>query len=216
MTRYRLAIFDIDGTLVDTEGTGVLSLMRTIKELMGIDMEYSQAYKYFGIPSGTVAGKLGYQGDHHEFAERWEENFVALSHLIVPFEGVEDMLLKIKQNGIVTGIVTSRNRFELSKDTSGLLKYFDHIVSAEDAPRPKPFPDPILKCLELCNTPGINNQPLSIADCIYLGDTEHDWQCARDAGCDFALADWKHRGTQGIPARWYFTNTKEALEIFGL
>ena len=46
---------------------------------------------------------------------------------------------------------------------------------------------------------------------LFLGDTEHDWACARDAGCDFALADWKGRGDQGIPARYKFSDA-EAME----
>ncbi len=35
---YKLAVFDIDGTLIDTEKTGVESLVVTIKELLGMDI----------------------------------------------------------------------------------------------------------------------------------------------------------------------------------
>ena len=34
----------------------------------------------------------------------------------------------------------------------------------------------------------------------------HDYSCGHDAGCDFALADWRGRGTQGIPADYVFTD----------
>ena len=47
-------IFDIDGTLIDTERTGVESLILTVKELMDMDMPYEEAYGYFGFPSGRV------------------------------------------------------------------------------------------------------------------------------------------------------------------
>ena len=33
--KYRHFVFDIDGTLLDTERTGVLSLIQTVRELMG-------------------------------------------------------------------------------------------------------------------------------------------------------------------------------------
>ena len=49
---YKLAVFDIDGTLIDTERTGVESLIR---ELLGKEVLYEVAYKTFGIPSGKVS-----------------------------------------------------------------------------------------------------------------------------------------------------------------
>ena len=39
---YKLAVFDIDGTLIDTERTGVESLVMTIKELLGKDVPYEE------------------------------------------------------------------------------------------------------------------------------------------------------------------------------
>ena len=51
---------------------------------------------------------------------------------------------------------------------------------------------------------------------IFFGDTDHDFACARDAGCDFALADWKLRGWQGISARYKFSNAEEMEAIICL
>ena len=48
---YRHFVFDIDGTLIDTERTGVLSLVKTVRELLGVEMPYEEAYGYFGIPA---------------------------------------------------------------------------------------------------------------------------------------------------------------------
>ena len=50
MKRYTDIVFDIDGTLLDTERTGVLSLIQTVKELTGKEMSYEEAYGYFGTP----------------------------------------------------------------------------------------------------------------------------------------------------------------------
>ena len=209
---YRLAVFDIDGTLIDTEKTGVESLMLTIRELMGKEVSYEEAYKVFGIPSGKVAGILGY-ADAHRFGQRWEENFVALSHHIRPMPGVLEALRRVKANGMATGVVTSRSRMEFDKDLylKEMLPYLGHIVCSEATPHHKPHPEPLLHCIGLASRS--LGEAIEPREVLFLGDTWHDFACARDAGCDFALADWKGRGWQDIPAQYKFTDAQEMLAL---
>ena len=209
---YKLAVFDIDGTLIDTERTGVESLMVTIRELLGKEVPYEVAYKTFGIPSGKVAGLYGYD-DAKRFGERWEENFIALSHHINPFPGVMDALQRIHATGIATGVVTSRNRMEFDYDVylREMLPYLDHIVCSEDTINHKPHPEPMLHCINMASR--ALGEPIRPDEVIFFGDTDHDFACARDAGCDFALADWKGRGWQDIPARYKFSNADEMTAI---
>ena len=211
---YKLAVFDIDGTLIDTERTGVESLVQTVRELLGRDETYEEAYKAFGIPSSKVAALYGY-ADAAGFGERWEENFIALSHHITPFPGVMDALRNIHSAGVATGIVTSRSRFEFEYDRylHEMLPFLGQAVCAEDTAHHKPHPEPLLKCIAMAAE--ALGSPILPGEVLFLGDTDHDWACARDAGCDFALADWKGRGWQGIPARYKFSDAKgmEALLI---
>ncbi len=209
---YKLAVFDIDGTLIDTERTGVESLVLTIRELMGKDVSYEEAYKVFGIPSGKVAGLLGY-ADARGFGDRWEENFVALSHHIRPMPGVLEALRRVKAAGLATGVVTSRSHMEFDKDVylKEMLPYLGHVVCSEDTPHHKPHPEPLLHCIGLASRSlGEAVEPREV---LFLGDTQHDYACARDAGCDFALADWKGRGWQDIPARYKFSDAREMLAL---
>ncbi|MBP5719550.1 MAG: HAD-IA family hydrolase, partial [Bacteroidales bacterium] len=153
------------------------------------------------------APMLGY-ADTERFGARWEENFVELSYLMKPFEGVEEVLAAVRSAGRTTGCVTSRSRYEFEKDVhmQRLVKYIDHIVTAEDSEGHKPSPDPMFAYMHKagCTSPG---------ECIYIGDTMHDFQCAAGAGCDFALADWQGRGLQGIPARYHLTDIKQILDL---
>ena len=111
--KYKHLIFDIDGTLLDTEKTGVLSLQKSVKELMGKDMTYDELYPYFGIPTMVVAQKMGFK-DVEAAAHSWEKNFRELMYLIVPFEGVSEMLPSLREMGFKLGVVTSRSRFEFT------------------------------------------------------------------------------------------------------
>ena len=207
--QYHDFVFDIDGTLLDTERTGVLSLMQTIRELTGVEMTYEEAYQYFGVPSSHTSATLGY-GDAEKFAEVWEGHFQELMVLVRPFPGVVDVLRDLRATGARLGIVTSRSRAEIAYDPhlAKLLPLFDVVVSSEDSPRHKPDPDPMFAYLEKA---GARKETT-----LYLGDTLHDWRCGHDAGCDFALADWKGRGRQGIPSEYFFTDAAALRSILGL
>ena len=192
--------------------SGVESLVVTIRELLGKEVPYEEAYKAFGIPSSKVAGLYGYE-DAKRFGERWEENFIALSHHISPFPGVLDALRRIKSTGIATGVVTSRNRMEFDYDQylREMVPFLDHIVCSEDTVHHKPHPEPLLLCIEMASR--ALGEPILPAEVLFFGDTDHDYSCAHHAGCDFALADWKSRGWQDIPARYKFSNAGEMETI---
>ena len=209
---YKHFVFDIDGTLIDTERTGVLSLIKTVEELIGATMPYEEAYGYFGIPSAKVAPMLGY-ANAERFGARWEENFVEISHLMKAFDGVEEVLAAVKSAGRTTGCVTSRSRYEFDKDIhmQRLVKYFDHIVCAEDSEGHKPSPEPMYAYFRKASAN--SSAAVDPSECIYIGDTLHDCQCAAGAGCDFALADWQGRGLQGIPARYHLTSVQQILDL---
>lgn len=199
MKTYTDFVFDIDGTMLDTEQTGVLSLMQTIRELTGREMSYEEAYGFFGVPSSQAAGRLGY-ADEARFAEVWEEHFQELMHLVRFFPGIPEVLDELKAVGVRLGVVTSRSKFELSYDPllATLLPRFDAVVCSEDSLRHKPYPDPMLAYFSKTGA--------QAEDTLYIGDTMHDYACGHAAGCDFALADWKGRGMQGIEADYSFSD----------
>lgn len=209
MKTYRHFVFDIDGTLLDTEQTGVRSLMQTIRELTGMEMPYDEAYGFFGVPSAKVAGMLGY-ADAARFGQVWEEHFQELMYLVRPFPGVGAVLRDLRARGSRTGIVTSRSRAEIGYDPhlAVLLPYFDVVIGSEQSTRHKPHPDPMFAYLEAAGA--------TAGETLFLGDTMHDSRCGHDAGCDFALADWRGRGTQGIAAEYCFTDEAGLRNVLGL
>ena len=206
---YEDFVFDIDGTLLDTERTGVLSLRQTIRELTGEEVVYEEAYRFFGVPSAKVASSLGY-ADESRFGEVWEQHFQELMYLVSPFPGVVPVLYDLRATGARLGVVTSRSRFEIEYDAhlAALLPLFDVVICSADSVRHKPYPDPMFAYLEKA---GARQETT-----LFVGDTMHDWRCGHDAGCDFALADWKKRGAQEIPAEYRFTDAAEMREVLGL
>lgn len=183
MQRYKHILLDIDGTLIDTEQTAMISLRQTIRELLGKDMPLSELHYYFGIPSRDSVRILKFP-DPELAAERWEEHYqeqYALSH---PFPGVDEFLHKLKDEGYRLGVISSRRRSENESDKNfqPLEHYFGCVICAEDSVGHKPTPDPVFAYLAKTGA--------TREECVYVGDALPDLQCAAAAGIDFILISW--------------------------
>ena len=207
MSGYKHIIFDIDGTLVDTYQTGLGSLQVTIKEFLDEDVSLKSLEKYFGIPSFQAAEMI-YPKDPKLFLDVWEEHYVAMRHYSHFFDGAIELLEKLKADGKKLGIVTSRALYELQQDPimAPVLYFFDIIVTSADSEKFKPDPEPALAYLAKAG--------VTAEECLYVGDTRFDSECARGAGVDFALVAWNDTDVaKGVPADYRVSNADEIYEI---
>ncbi|MBR5735456.1 MAG: HAD family hydrolase [Bacteroidales bacterium] len=207
MRGYRHIIFDIDGTLVDTYQTGLGSLQVTIKEFLGEEVTLKELEKYFGIPSFQAADMI-YPQDPKLFLDVWEDHYVAMRHYSHFFEGAVDLLRRLKSDGKKLGIVTSRALYELQHDPimAPVMELFDVVVTSADSDKYKPDPAPTYAYLKKAG--------VTADECLYVGDTVFDSECARGAGVDFALVDWNGMGVaEGVPADYHVSNADEIYAI---
>ncbi len=197
-------IFDIDGTLLDTEYAILNSLRDTIWELKDENVELSDLTFALGIPGEIALKQLGIT-DTQNGSIVWNACLANYSHTIRLFDGVADTLKELKIRGYKLGVITSKSSQEYKADFSplGLDGYFDTVICASDSNRPKPFPDPMLKYLELSGT--------KKDEAIYIGDTSYDMQCASTAGVSFGLALWGCHKLNGIRADYYFNHPADIL-----
>ncbi len=202
---YNCIIFDIDGTIIDTEKAVISSLQRLLKAEMGKEYSADELSFVLGIP-GTIALQRLNVSDIYNANQKWNEYIKDYYGYISVFPGLEDIIKKIHSKKIKTGIVTSKTKQELIEDfyPFGLQGYFDYIVCADDTKRHKPEPEPILKCIEL-----IKADPCEI---VYIGDTIYDMQCADRAGIDFALALWGTK-SPGLNAKIKLRHPIEILDV---
>jgi len=181
--RYEYVVFDVDGTLVDTERANLVSLQRMLLEVTGTRYELEDLRFTLGLPDGPVLRKFGLE--HSERAgRRWEQlaEQEAASNTVYP--GIRKTVGELHRRGIGTGVASSRARHEYAEQISplGIDDLFDNIVLVEDTARHKPEPDPLLECLRRAG--------VATERALYVGDAEYDLRCATAAGVDFALAGW--------------------------
>ena len=181
---YKCIIFDVDGTLVDSEKNMLLSLQRVLEEKVDKLYPLEDLRFTMALPSRKTFQVLGFEDKAKELTELWGAYAVEYGKTTQLFDGVKEMLEYLNKRGITIGIVTSRTKSELDAEFERLniKEYMKYIVCADDTKNHKPHPDPILKFLEVS---GVNP-----ADSIYIGDTLNDFYCSMEAGVKFGLALW--------------------------
>ncbi len=207
--RYKHIVFDIDGTLIDTEYAVLHSLQDTLIAVTGINREIKELTFALGIPGKNALKKLNVpESSFSIILGDWEKCMCKYSNTVCIFQGISDLLKTLLQSGYELGIVTSKTREEFKQDFEpfDISSYFATIICADDTVEHKPEPDPLFKYMEVSDAG--NNEML------YIGDSAYDRECAKSAVVDFALAGWGSRSRE-IQADYYLEKPDDLLSILG-
>lgn len=180
---YNTIIFDLDGTLIDSDYFNMSSLQKAIKNIEGRALSFDEVKKVSGTPGFRTLELLNVT-QKEEVLEEWDAEFFRQRGKADFFDDMESVLAKLKQQGAYLGIVTSREAHEYDAFFShlGLYDKFETIVFASDTENHKPHPEPLFKFFEISGRDKMQ--------AIYIGDTVYDRDTAKNAGIDFALAGW--------------------------
>jgi HAD superfamily hydrolase (TIGR01509 family) len=176
-------IFDVDGTLIDSNASHVDAWDQAIKQ-----HHYQVSADRIAVEIGKGGDKLvpsilGEEIDRRDGyslrkAHTSEFTKIAESTRINSFPRVEALLVAIRKRGLKLAIATSSKKKELQTTmrSAGVdwADHFDAIATGDDATESKPAP----AILEVA----IKKLKLSPAQCVMVGDTPYDADTARDAG----------------------------------
>ena len=195
-------VFDIDGTLIDTEKAILRSLQETILESLNKQVTLNDLRFALDIPRKITLKRLGFE-NVSEANEIWNGYFKKCFHSVSVFNGIKPALQELQNQGFKLGIITSQSRTEYTNDFQPfkLCDYFDTVIYAEDSTLSKPAPEPMLEYLKRT---GIKN-----SDALYIGDSIYDFQCASNANVDFGLALWGCDSVKHIYADYFFKTPKD-------
>ncbi len=175
--RYKAVLFDLDGVITDTMGLHYQAYRQAF-EKYGINVTQLEIYKTEGMPSLEVGRAIvrekGARFTDEQVKKLIEEKRLLYRSLAVreakTYPGVPETLRMLRENGIKLALITGSN-FESATAVLkkvGLEGAFDAIVTGDDTPRGKPYPDPYRKGMEKLGVPPENcviveNAPLGIA-----------------------------------------------------
>lgn len=184
MDRYRLLVFDWDGTLMDSEARIVSCLAMSISDL-GLPVPPREALlNVIGLGLPEVARALlppGGGEQLHRFIDRYRYHFLSDHYAAsVLFAGALDTLRTLDTRGYLLAVATGKARQGLDRalEETACRSLFA-VTRCADETASKPDPRMLLEVMDVA---GVLPE-----ETLMIGDTVYDMQMARHAGAD-ALA----------------------------
>ena len=188
---YQLAIFDLDGTLLDT----LADLRQGINYALGTQgfaqrsMAEVRAFVGNGIwklveravPAGTSEAQMDavYEAFNPYYARHCAD-------LTAPYDGILPLLQKLQAQGVVCALVSNKPDYAVQTLAA---QYFPGLLAAsagaKDGVRKKPAPDSVFAVIHQLGAEGLR--------AVYIGDSEVDVATARNAGMPCISVSWGFR-----------------------
>lgn len=210
--RYKAAIFDMDGTTLDT----IEDLRDALNHSMAhfghrADFSAGQVCMFFGSGARTaiaraLATEAGMSAPEIELIGTPEEPQLPFGEQVVseileyykpyyaahcdiktgPYPGIVELLNDLRAAGIRTAVVSNKPDEAVQSLCRDLFPgCFDHEAGERDGIRRKPAPDMIYAAMD--------EMHVSAGESVYIGDSEVDIQTAQNSGLDCICVDWGFR-----------------------
>lgn len=192
--KYKAAIFDLDGTLLNTL-EDLADAVNVALDKNGMPVRTLEEVRQF-VGNGIVnlmerAVPMGkdnpaFEQALQDFKQYYGEHCNDKTDL---YPGIENILHRLKQSGVRMAIVSNKADFAV-RELSPL--YFEGVIEVAFGEneaagiRRKPAPDMVLKALEALHC--------TVQDAVYIGDSDVDLATARAAGMPCIGVSWGFRG----------------------
>ncbi len=235
--RYSAAIFDMDGTTLNTVGDLTDAVNHTMLTLglktvfseedaklffgSGVTVALTRAFALMqGIASGYELLKVGTEDDpisakvDKTLLKRAEEIYKPYysSHNAIKtgeYPGISPLLKALRANGVKTAVVSNKPHDSVIALSDRLFNdLFDACLGEQQGIKRKPAPDMTLKIL--------NELQVSREDAVYIGDSEIDLETARNSGLDCIAVTWGFRNREFLKehgAEMIVDSTEEILDL---
>ena len=207
------AIFDMDGTMFDTERLRFTTLKQASQELIGVSFSDAFLMACLGL-SATSAHQLAKQqyGEDIPYAEirkRADElELESVRSFGVPIKkGLVQVLERLRKSGLRMAVATSSRRLiaEEYLINANVYKFFDVLVCGDEVQQGKPHPEIFLSAAEKLNLPS--------PECLMFEDSENGITSAYEAGgVTILLQDIKEPNNNMLDkADYFFTSMYDCL-----
>ena len=195
-----VALFDLDGTLLDSapDFVATVNRMRDARGLAPTTLDILRPHVSRGARAMLAAtfpevGQAERESWVQEFLDTYQSEIGRHSR---PFDDIEAMLEALERDGARWGIITNKPEY-LARDILPHLGWETRcavLIGGDTLAEKKPHPLPLQVAAERIG--------VSPADCVYVGDDERDIIAARAAGMRSIAALWGYRLDEDDPIAW--------------
>jgi phosphoglycolate phosphatase len=193
----KLAIFDCDGTLVDS-GATIHAALQQAFDAHGIECPPQEvAKKVIGLSLDQAMAVLVPDGDRSALSRTYKDAFFAMrgaGRVEEPlFDGIIELLDRLEGDGWLLGVATGKSERGLRHclESHGLGGRF---VTLQTADRNPSKPHPAMALAAMAETGAEPSRT------IFVGDTGWDMGCARGAGVGAIGAAWGYHEVEELTA----------------
>ncbi|MBO8176182.1 MAG: pyrophosphatase PpaX [Bacillus sp. (in: Bacteria)] len=188
--RITTLLFDLDGTLIDTNELIISSFIHTLNHYYPDQYKREDVLPFMGPPLADTFMKIDSERVD-EMIERYRKyNLENHDLLVKEFDGVYETIQALHEQGYKMAIVSTKIRDTVIKGLrlTKLDKFFDVVVGLDDVKHAKPDPEPLQKALQqLGSTPD---------EALMIGDNSHDILGGKNAGTKTAGVAWSAKGKE--------------------
>ena len=193
--KYRLLVFDWDGTIIDSAAT-IAECIRDASRELGLEVpERERASHVIGLglhDAMRIAVPALPAQRYPEFVASYRKHFLARKDAMQLFEGMRALLAELSQKHLLA-VATGKGRAGLDRDLDyhGLKPLFTASRCADET-NPKPHPAMLMELMD----------ELSVQKerALMIGDTSHDLEMARAAGVDALAVTYGAHPEEGLRA----------------
>ncbi len=202
MARAHAALFDLDGTLLDTarDMAAALNVLLAEEDRAALRLEVVRPLVSNGamglirvaFPQFAV-GSIEFESLRDRFLAHYRSALCVHTQL---FPGFETVLATLEAHAVPWGIITNKAAWLTDPllEALGLSARAACVISGDTLPERKPHPRPLLHAADLI--------AVAPADCVYLGDALRDVQAARAAGMVPLGARFGYINAADDPVNW--------------
>jgi pyrophosphatase PpaX len=208
MPAIRTVLFDLDGTLIDSIELILASYRHTLTVHGHPQVPDAEWMRGVGTPLRVQLAAWAESPEELQALVATYRDYNLANHdqMIRPYPGIAELMRSVREAGLRTGVVTSKNREGTKRGLRlfGLEEFIEVLVCADDVERPKPHPEPVERAVQQ-----LGADP---ATTIFVGDSIHDLHSGREAGVLTGAVLWgPFRREELEPARpdYWFSQPEE-------
>jgi len=193
MGRLKCVIFDMDGTLTQTNRLIFDSFNYIALKYEGKKYSEPEITAMFGPPEeGALLNIVGREKIVQAMKEYLEFYGAHHNELARLYPGIKEVVIDLKKRGIHVALFTGKgiDTTSITMDKFGLTPYFDYVVTGSDVTNHKPSAEGIRKIM--------NHFRLQADEVLMVGDGVPDVKASHEAGVKIAAVLWDSYGKEKV------------------